>query len=46
MGSYRYGRVADVEENLFFDVLALTGWPISRKEKMSRIGFPPKLQCE
>ena len=46
MGSYTHGCVADNMENLFFDVLALTGPPCSRKEQMSIIRLPPDLQCE
>jgi hypothetical protein len=37
MGSYTYGRDADSVENLFFDVLALIGWPCRRKEQISGI---------
>jgi hypothetical protein len=44
MGSCTYGHVANNEENLFFYVLALKGWPPSRKEQiMNTIRLPPDL---
>jgi hypothetical protein len=37
MGSYTYGRDADFEQNLFFDVLALSGQPQSENEQCQHI---------